>query len=744
MNNEISDIERLGLLRSLCISGADDALRLWALAIGRELASVTDALTCRDIRNLCGAEDDLPTNALLAAMLGCLNQGSICLPLDSAVLEQEIDRLCGVRAISARKGRPASVVAAPEPAESLVGFTSVDIRQIAGAIIACVDSGKGLFADDVRKNKEPWPVRFEGGMLYFERLFGRERHLLAGLKALRDSGPVPLILDDPDNLRLKSIVDSVSRFNVSGADGKIVDVSLNSAQKLAVMLALRKRFLVVSGGPGTGKTRILASLLAAWRKAVIDQLSDQASREQAVRRILLVAPTGRAGKRMGESISAALGQMTGFDAGDAIGHQLLTLSGMTIHRALGFHPKTGGTVYGAEKRLPYDLVVCDEVSMVDLALMDNLISALRDDTRLIFMGDRDQLPSVEAGAVLGDIIPRVEGDGGASDFTPEFSPSTIDVARAIGILDAVDSDAVQYAIGTGLMADAVVMLTRSYRTRGNVTTLASQVNAGRTDTFEAPELNLAAKELCRPEVFSSLDSICSVVAGIQAKSTVRRKIVTAWLQHLYRDVPPQIGGVTAGQESPGLDSMFRAIGRVDYHEDHSSTHPGLMNALFDTLKGGRILCALREGPWGASGLNRLAAEIAGTRETFFPGCPVMITRNMHRLNLFNGETGIVMKSGGVLVAVFQQGDVFVSHPLATLGSCLPAFAGTVHKSQGSEYGNVIVVLPDDPDHRLMTREILYTAMTRSSNNVWIIGDRKVLSAAIGRRTARYSGLDLWS
>ncbi len=713
-------------LVDLGISASKDALAIYRRALATGLVNAMQVQASRDIVRLSCGRDTAATHAMLAAMWSCTNQGSLCLPVEREVLRREFAALVGGRGVSV-----GSVGSVGSGGDSGGDETTVDVDGLVELALEQIGAGDPLFCNP--GGFVPWPVRIVRDRLYFDRMYIREAHLEVMLKRLRDAQDAPLFVDDPEHSRLRRIVDEVSVAQIPsiGPDGRPASraVSLNAAQKLAVMLAMLRRFVVVSGGPGTGKTRILASLLRAWAMAGVDPAH-----------ILLVAPTGRAGKRMGESIVKAFGEAPGFDDEPWAG-QLRGMTGMTIHRALSPVPHTGRWKYNAEKRLPYRVVVCDEVSMVDVALMDDLISVLPDDARVVFMGDRDQLPSVESGAVLGDIIPRRMVDGRVADFVPAFTPETIATATAACILPCGDPADERHETGVGPMADSVVILQKSYRTRGNVTAVARLVNKADRAAFEAAG-RMTPDALSTPDAFDDGEFVCRVVEGVQGNRGALQSIVGAWLEWLYRDVRGLVPGAAAADD---VRELFRRLAAVRFGNVRAPDDIALLDALFGTLDRGRILCVLRDGPFGASGVNRVAAGMAGTSDIFFPGCPIMVTRNLNSERLFNGETGIVMRdASGSLAAIFRQQDGYRSFPLSALGSCLPAFAGTVHKSQGSEYRNVVVVLPDQPDHPLMTREILYTAMTRSSNNVWMVGSPDVLRAAIGRGTSRYSGLDLWS
>jgi exodeoxyribonuclease V alpha subunit len=234
-------------------------------------------------------------------------------------------------------------------------------------------------------------------------------------------------------------------------------------------------------------------------------------------------------------------------------------------------------------------------------------------------------------------------------------------------------------------------------------------------------------------------------------------VLRSWVSWLF-------GGFVRSHGLTDVAAVTKAVKEIAAFEvgvELTENQQEWLARLFATLKRGQILCALREGPEGVSGINRAIAGIltatlnssqvahpksfldSAQSNRYFPGCPIMVTRNNRALNLYNGDTGIVLRGGGGLVAVFEEAGAFRHFPISELAETVPAFAITIHKSQGSEYENVLIVLPGQPDHPLMTREILYTAMTRTRNNAWFYARNACLKAAIARCTRRYSGLNLW-
>jgi len=386
-------------------------------------------------------------------------------------------------------------------------------------------------------------------------------------------------------------------------------------QKVAAFTALTQRFCVISGGPGTGKTTTVAKILAL--------LLEQNSRQK----IALAAPTGKAAARLQESILREKMKSVFDGIRDAIPEEASTL-----HRLLGSIPDSPYFHHNAKNRLSADIVVVDEASMVDMALMSKLVQAIAPDARLILLGDKDQLASVEAGAALGDIC---------------------------------ESE-----------CRGIVQLRESYRFRGDsgIGAVSLAVNLGNAD-------------------------------------------------HALSCMKDETHGDIRWKELPRRDDLVRGIrdtviqGFKDYLQ---AIHDPLK--IFQQFEQFRILCALRKGPYGAVAVNKAAERILMGKnlikpdKTWYEGRPVMITRNDYHLRLFNGDVGITLpdpEAGNGLRVFFPDADGLPRkvHPLR-LPEHETVYAMTVHKSQGSEFDNVLLLLPDR-DSPVLTRELIYTGVTRA-------------------------------
>ncbi|MDD2336757.1 MAG: exodeoxyribonuclease V subunit alpha, partial [Geobacteraceae bacterium] len=449
-------------------------------------------------------------------------------------------------------------------------------------------------------------------------------------------------------------------------------------QKIAAASALWSRLCVISGGPGTGKTTTVVKILALF----LEQGGGDGLR------IALAAPTGKAAARLRESIRRAKGRLQEVtDVCDLIPDNVSTL-----HRLLGVLPGSSCFRHTSENPLPYDIVVIDEASMVALPLMAKLVQALPRYARLVLLGDRDQLASVEPGAVLGDI----SSTGSSPRFSPEFRHYLADVTGC-SLEDAGPAGELP------VLADSLVVLKKNYRFDfGSAIGIVSRaINEGN---------HAAVFDVLRDETNGEL---------------------------VWRDLP------TVKTLPFALESAVLA-GYRDYlvHKDCATT----ALAAFDRL---RVLCAIRGGSYGVLALNRAIENLLAAHRLISPespwycGRPVMITVNDYALRLFNGDVGITLpdpEQHGALAVFFpaEDGGVRTISPLR-LPPHETVFAMTVHKSQGSEFDRVLLVIPPT-DSLVLTREILYTGITRARNSVEIWCGEELLAAAVTRRIERRSGL----
>ena len=444
-------------------------------------------------------------------------------------------------------------------------------------------------------------------------------------------------------------------------------------QQKALEMAVRRRFCVISGGPGTGKTYTLAKIMMLLGALAGDRPL----------RIKLAAPTGKAAARLQDTIDANLRKMAD---GNDVPASMAAEKAQTLHRLLAIDPQTGRSRFTERTPLPADVVIVDEASMIDLSLMARLIRALPAHARLILSGDKDQLASVEAGSVLGDICHGVHTGPGRK--------------RKKG----------------AVLNDHIVVLRRNFRfeRRSGIHDLCRSINHGDSDATAGL---LADSDL----------------EGIGFHPVAGPKELADWLVREIRQTVAPWFAVT------------------DPHR------------MLDNLNGFKILTVVRHGPFGVGQMNRLVEQmlnrmglipsgrIPGTRANagWYPGRPVMVTRNDYPHAVFNGDIGVAVATGEkggreLKVAFSDTGSGLRFLAPHQLPAHETAYATTVHKSQGSEFDRVILVLPDQ-DMPLLTREMVYTAVTRARGSVVIAGMADLLAAAVQRPIRRTSGLKvkLW-
>ncbi|PYG46996.1 DNA helicase/exodeoxyribonuclease V alpha subunit [Pantoea sp. AG1095] len=577
------------------------------------------------------ADDDQPARLLLAACLSAeAGDGHVCLPLS----QLSRDNLF--------KGRHAELAqaiwqAAGEPQDwpaILAGWSALSSSEQAAPIVLSEDR------------------------LYLHRLWHNEGQVARFFQSQSTAQPFA-----PE--RVREVLD------------QLFGSEPDNWQKIAAAVALTQKTAVISGGPGTGKTTTVAKLLAA-----LIRLSEGALRIQ------LAAPTGKAAARLTESLGKALQKLPVSEAE----RLRFPADATTLHRLLGAQPETQRLRYHAGNPLHLDVLVVDEASMVDLSMMANLIAALPAQARVVFLGDRDQLASVEAGAVLGDICRCAE-----AGYSPMRAAQLSELTGSqVAGIDDIRAPAVR---------DAICLLRKSYRFDANsgIGQLAAAVNAGDAKAveaaFKAGFSDITRQPLQDADAYQAM--LMEIAAGYQPFLTLIRQ----------RADPAEIIAAFGGYQ---------------------------------------LLCALREGPFGVQGLNQrieqklmqlqlIRRPTGGSR--WYQGRPVMVTRNDSALGLFNGDIGITLFDEEGLLKVFfplPDGSIKAVQP-SRLPTHDTAWAMTVHKSQGSEFDHTALVMPAQflP---VLTRELIYTAITRARKQLTLYSDDGVFRRAVQLRTQRRSGL----
>ena len=503
---------------------------------------------------------------------------------------------------------------------------------------------------------EQTPLVLDGSRLYLARLWRYEQQVR---QAITDR------IQQNADVNAEQLANGLQRLFPGNLSASNIDW-----QKLASAVAVRSRFAVISGGPGTGKTTTVVKVLAL--------LLEQAPCMQ----IRLAAPTGKAAARMIDSIRSHRDRIE-IAAGI---RERMPEQASTLHRLLGFD----GSRYRHNRHNPLvmDCLVVDEASMIDLPLMARLLDALPAQTRIILLGDRDQLASVEAGNVLGDIT----GHGRSIVYTPEQ-------AQWLAGLGTGKLSDIPAAVGTPAIANSIALLRTSYRFRDDsgIGALARHVNAG--DGAQALALLCAGQS----------DQL-------------------AWIRN---------------EENQASAELFEQA--IDHYSNYLRCSQ--VNDALHEFEKIRILCILHKGPFGVEEINRAIAERLRARGLIengddFHGKPVMITSNDYETELYNGDVGLLWRDGKQrLRAWFRASDRSLRDiPVRSLPAHVPAWALTVHKSQGSEFDQVMLVLPDTDNTVRLSRELIYTGITRARERITIHSSRLALLEGCTSRAQRSSGL----
>ena len=496
------------------------------------------------------------------------------------------------------------------------------------------------------------PIILDGNRLYMQRYYLYEKRVAAQLTHRNQSRPVPH----------------------DGVTQDIVKLNVGNDQKTAIYLALNRNLTIITGGPGTGKTTTVAHLIRLYRSAMGDD---------DTLRIRVAAPTGKAANRLAEALADT-------DQGE--------IPVSTLHRLLGQYADGRGYRHGPQNPLIVDLLVVDEVSMINLAMMDRLLAALPETARLVLLGDSHQLPSVSAGNVLADLGQSPSG------FSDEMRSQ---IESALGFDPDQPTPEVHHHL-----QDATIQLNRNYRFTADtgIGRLATEVVEGVTPTLATvdPELTLA-------QHFQQVSPVALVPLEV---------------------------GTDPGRRLLEMYASYFALlqGRPD------------VSQLLAAFEQARILCPTHEGILGVNAINaflirearrRLSLPADPRSHEFFHGRPIIITRNDYNLGLFNGDIGICFEDEGRTKVAFQNGETTQELLAARLPEYDTCFAMTIHKAQGSEFDHTMVLLPPagaPPLNQLVTRQLLYTSVTRARKSVTLLANRESLASAISQNVNRMSGL----
>lgn len=568
-------------------------------------------------------------------------------------------------------------------------------REVSGLGVLRLDAGRlaeSTFVHVQRGDERPErPLVLDGDRLYFNRYFCFELETAQRLLSLAEAEQTQ------DSTEARDSAESAKLL-------KLVFGEEESAlwQRVAGAAALNRRLSVLTGGPGTGKTYTVQRLLLL--------LLHRADTEGRRLRVAISAPTGKAANRVRESLIAGIEDlrnpklMAAFPELESLIAQI-PVQAMTLHRLLGVLYQHATFRHRRDNPLPHDLVIVDEASMVPAALMARLLEALRPEARLILLGDKHQLASVESGAVFADICHEPELNRFSADFANR--------AAKLGVVLPTEAVAAPDEAVPPLR-DCIVELTHSRRfsAESGIGQLARAINAGDAD---------AAITLLQ----SGRDDVQLLPPRVRD-----------WLPQVLPELESQL-------------AVYRSPGAQPEH-------------CLDVMKHFQILCAHRRGGGGTQEvIPRIEQALGLPHESgfWYAGRPVIMTRNDYQLGLYNGDLGITLTladeteqageaegaARSPLRVAMEAFDPVKSAPYvalrtpAQLQEMETCWALTVHKSQGSEYGKVLLALPEQ-DSPVLTRELLYTAVTRAKGSILIAGSEALIRAAIARRTQRFSGL----
>jgi len=581
-------------------------------------------------------------------------------------------------------------VAIDQYANKVFGFESdeqgVIVKQ--GYRFSELASIQNLLLDTLAINQWESPVLISNNKLYLRRYYQFEQEVR---EFVEERTKDVIRMDKEQSSKLASIVQSLFP-NTNQQKDQDFDIDW---QKVAVANALNKRFVVIAGGPGTGKTYTVTKLLAAIVALHIEQTTKQEQLNQVNRsmlKIALTAPTGKAAQRLSESISNAV---VGFEGQiDETVLSAIPRQAQTIHRLLGVIPEQLNFKHNKDNPLAIDVLLVDEVSMVDLPLMARLTRALPSHCRVIFLGDADQLPSVGAGCVLEDLAPRPH---------PGFSTANNNLIKQICQLKG------NLLKSKGkVVADHLTFLLHSRRFdgQGGIGRLAKAVIEGNRE--QSWQLLLDS---------DSPDADCLVKEQLRLLPTDRNVWLAAHVKQFYSPIMQ-------------CDSVASALEQLAKY---------------------RILCATRVGHCGVDALNDEVESLLQRqglipfRQTLYQGKPIMISQNDYHLGLFNGDIGLIWPNkNSQLMAVFERdnGEFYWVLP-SRLPKFETVYAMTIHKTQGSEFNHSVIVLPEQANNRLLSRELLYTGITRGKTKVSIHASKHVWQQTVVSQIKRMSGLDLF-
>lgn len=552
------------------------------------------------------------------------------------------------------------------------GSVCIDLNKINWEKLKEEDNGLSNFrlvsTDELKKNKfvssdeTKKPLVLSNDRLYLQRYYHYETSILNRIKAMIGT-------EDETNSTelLNTIKDEIPKLFEKRQENQ------TDWQAVAAISTVINRFSIITGGPGTGKTTTVAKLLSLLLKINPEM------------KIALAAPTGKAAARMAESLKESIKNSN--DLSENIKQKIDEITPSTIHRLLGTQKDSIYFRHNAENQLSHDLIIIDESSMIDIALFSKLLDAVRSDSRLILLGDKDQLASVEAGSLFGDLCQY-------ADELNLFSRERADLINRFLNNPENGISADRISESSHPLFQHIIELKHSYR-------------------------------------FSAEEGIGKLSYAILSHQSDK-------ISEFYDNSDPRVQ-----MDENYSDAVFEQIADL-YKEFINEEDPKEALKKFNRV---RILCAVREGEEGVYSLNRKVEQwlqsknLITLNSEFYVNRPLMVTSNNYELGLFNGDIGIVREFNGEKRVFFESGETDMKSVLpAFLEAVETVFAMTIHKSQGSEFNEVLTVLPKDSESKILTRELLYTAVTRAKEKVSVWGSRETVLSCVERRVERSSGI----
>jgi len=661
-------------LRLLVLQGFvdefDDRYFLYAEYLENNV-SLSDILTIRDIITATNIKSDIELEKILCDMFVAINNGSLTLNIESY---NKIDFNNPIYDKLISRGLEVS-----NPNKENVEFKPVVLMKENGVnkhvgfhryVIAAIEM-KGYVKERLKNNIESISIEAENIRQGHSLAF---KHILE--KVLSNS---PVV----NNTEIKP----------------------NVEQQIASALALINNFTVISGGPGTGKTTVIFTILRSLLKLGI-----------SVNKIALLAPTGRAAYRMKESIKNLCEAV-----GD--GDELLDIKSQTIHSFLGFDNNIKNLSY----KVPYDVVIVDEVSMVDICLMERLFSCVSPESKIVLIGDYNQLPSVDAGAVMADL---------SKDISSDFE----NLDELNNLIKLVLPNIENPNIESGYLA----VLKENHRSVEDLKVVYNKIRDYHinkddiTSLLNNIELDNDSVEVNGHNFKTNFLPVSSGANFIDIED--KEKIVVDQIIDSYF-----INNFLVGDNSY-INLVLDLSSTLDYNIIEKSTDN--LNEIFSLINRFRVLCPMKNGIYASNTINnRLLYKyyfmIIERYKDLANGVSIMVTKNDYSLNLFNGNVGVVLKDKhGDYRAVFENNGAYISYNINSLPPYEYAFAMTIHKSQGSEYENVLIPIQskDEKNAKFFSKELLYTAVTRAKKSFTIVSDKDTINYMCGNLLERENAL----